>query len=119
VARDDRFERSGNDLVATVHVSFAQAALGTDLNVETLDGTSQVEVTAGTQSGKIVRLGGLGVPRLRARGRGDLLVHIVVDTPAKLSKEEDELLRRLAELRGEEVAPPDHSLLSRLRSRIT
>jgi molecular chaperone DnaJ len=118
VARDDRFERSGNDLVATVHVSFAQAALGTELTVETLDGTSVVEVPSGTQSGKIVRLAGLGVPRLRARGRGDLLVHIVVDTPVKLSKEEDELLRRLAELRDEEVAPPDHGLFSRLRSRI-
>jgi molecular chaperone DnaJ len=118
VARDDRFERSGNDLVATVHVSFAQAALGTQVSVDTLDGMSPVEVPSGTQSGKIVRLSGLGVPRLRARGRGDLLVHIVVDTPAKLSKEEDELLRRLAELRGEEVAPPDHGLLSRLRSRI-
>jgi molecular chaperone DnaJ len=118
VARDDRFERSGNDLVATVHVSFAQAALGTEVSVETLDGTSRVEVPSGTQSGKIVRLAGLGVQRLRARGRGDLLVHIVVDTPAKLSKEEDELLRRFAELRGEDVTPPDHGLLSRLRSRI-
>jgi molecular chaperone DnaJ len=118
VARDERFERSGNDLVATVHVSFAQAALGTELSVETLDGTSGVEVSSGTQSGKIVRLAGLGVPRLKARGRGDLLVHIVVDTPSKLSKEEDELLRRLAELRGEDVTPPDHGLLSRLRSRI-
>jgi molecular chaperone DnaJ len=118
VARDERFERSGNDLVATAHVSFAQAALGTELSIETLDGTSRVEVPSGTQSGKIVRLAGLGVPRLRSRGRGDLLVHMVVDTPAKLSKEEDELLRRLAELRGEDVAPPDHGLLSRLRSRI-
>lgn len=119
VANDPRFDRSGNDLVATVHVSAAQAALGTTLQVETLDGSSDIEVPAGTQSGKIVRLGGLGVPRLRSRGRGDLLVHIVVDTPTKLSKEEEELLRQFAELRGELVAPADHGLLSRLRSRIT
>jgi molecular chaperone DnaJ len=100
-----------------VHVSFAQAALGTELEIETLDGTSQIEVPPGTQSGKIIRLGGLGVPKLRARGRGDLLVHIVVDTPTKLSKEEEDLVRQLAELRGEAVASPDHGLLSRLRSR--
>lgn len=118
VASDPRFDRSGNDLVATVHVSFTQAALGTELEIETLDGTSQIEVPAGTQSGKIIRLGGLGVPKLRARGRGDLLVHVVVDTPTKLSKEEEDLVRQLAELRGEAVAPPEHGLFSRLRSRI-
>ncbi|MGC9960302.1 MAG: molecular chaperone DnaJ [Acidimicrobiales bacterium] len=117
VAADPRFDRSGNDLVATVHVSFAQAALGAELEIETLDGTSQIDVPPGTQSGKIIRLGGLGVPKLRARGRGDLLVHIVVDTPTKLSKQEEDLVRQLAELRGEAVAPPDHGLLSRLRSR--
>ncbi len=119
VAADPRFDRSGNDLVTTAHVSVAQAALGTTLQVETLDGTSDIEVPAGTQSGKIVRLGALGVPRLRSRGRGDLLVHIVVDTPTKLSKEEEDLLRQFALLRGEQVAPPEHGLLSRLRSRIT
>jgi molecular chaperone DnaJ len=118
VAADKRFDRSGNDLVATLHVSFAQAALGTEVEIATLDGTSRVDVPAGTQSGKILRLGGLGVPRLRSRGRGDLLVHIVVDTPTKLSKEEEELVRHFAELRGETVAPPDNGLLSRLRSRI-
>jgi molecular chaperone DnaJ len=118
VAPDERFERSGNDLVTTAHVSFAQAALGVDVEIETLEGTNRITVPAGTQSGKIVRLGGLGVPRLRARGRGDLLVHIVVDTPAKLSKEEEDLIRQLAAIRGESVAPPESGLLSRLRSRI-
>lgn len=119
VAADPRFDRSGHDLVATLHVSFAQAALGTGLDIETLDGASRIDVPPGTQSGKIIRLGGLGVPKLRARGRGDLLVHIVVDTPTKLSKEEEELVRHLAELRGEVVTPAEHGLLSRLRSRIT
>jgi molecular chaperone DnaJ len=118
VAADPRFDRSGHDLVATVHVSFAQAALGTEVEIETLDGSSGIDVPAGTQSGKIIRLGGLGVPKLRARGRGDLLVHIVVDTPTKLSKDEEELVRQFAELRGEAVAPPEHGLISRLRSRI-
>ncbi|HKH87818.1 MAG TPA: molecular chaperone DnaJ [Acidimicrobiales bacterium] len=117
VADDERFERSGDDLLTRLHVSFAQAALGASLDVETLDGVSRVDVAAGTQSGKVTRLSGVGVSRLRGRGRGDLLVEIVVDTPTKLSKEEHELLRQLAELRGEEVAQHEHGLFGRLRSR--
>ncbi|MDA8038729.1 MAG: molecular chaperone DnaJ [Actinomycetota bacterium] len=116
VAPDPRFERAGNDLVTEIHISFAQAALGAELEIETLEGNEVLEVTAGTQSDTVLRLGGKGVPRLRARGRGDLLVRIVVDTPSRISKEEDELFRRLAALRGEEVASPDTGLLSRLRS---
>jgi len=116
VAPDERFERSGNDLVTTVHVSISQASLGVDADIDTLDGSELIEVPPGTQSGKVIRLGGRGVPRLQARGRGDLLVHVVVDTPVKLSKEEEALLRQLAELRGEQVAPPDTGLLSRIRS---
>lgn len=118
VKRDARFERSGNDLVTTLHVSFAQAAIGTSIALETLDGPSDIAIPAGTQSGKVIRVAGLGTHRLRARGRGDLLVQIAVDTPTKLSKEEDDLLRRLAELRGEDVSPPDQGFLSRLRSKV-
>ncbi len=117
MAPDERFERAGNDIVAKVHVSFAQAALGTSIDLDTLDGTSTVDIPAGTQSGKIVRLAGQGIQKLRARGRGDLLVVIVVDTPSRLSKEEDAILRQLAEMRGETVNPPEHGLLSRLRTR--
>ena len=116
VAPDERFERSGNDLVTNAHVSLAQAALGAEVEIPTLEGTEVIEVPPGTQFGKVLRLGGRGIPRLQARGRGDLLVHVVVDTPAKLTKEEDELLRRFAELRGEAVTPPDNGLLSRIRS---
>jgi molecular chaperone DnaJ len=116
VAPDDRFERAGIDLVTEVHVSVAQAALGTELEIETLDGNETLEIPAGTQSDAVMRLGGRGIPRLRARGRGDLLVRIVVDTPKRLSKEEDELYRRLAALRNEPVAEPDSGLLSKLRS---
>ncbi|MGH9169831.1 MAG: molecular chaperone DnaJ [Acidimicrobiales bacterium] len=118
VQAHDRFERAGADLVTTLHVSFAQAALGTSVDLETLDGNSAVAIAPGTQPGKVIRLPGLGITRLRGRGRGDILVQVAVDTPAKLSKEEDELLRKLAELRGEPVSPPDQSFLSRLRSRV-
>jgi molecular chaperone DnaJ len=116
VATDADLQRVGTDLLARVTVSFAQAALGTTVEVEGLEGPITVDVPPGVQSGSVIRIGGQGVPRLRSRHRGDLLVTVDVETPTKLSKEEDELLRRLAELRGEEVAPPDQGLFSKIRS---
>jgi molecular chaperone DnaJ len=72
-------------------------------------------VPPGTNSGRERRLRGRGVPHLQGRGRGDLVATIVVDTPEGLSKEQDELLRRLAELRGEVVAAQETGLMSKLR----
>jgi molecular chaperone DnaJ len=112
----ERFARDGDDLVHELHVAVTQAALGVDLTLETLDGDEIVSIPSGTQSGRVMRLRGKGVPRLQGRGRGDLRIHVVVDTPTDLSDEEDELLRRLAELRGEAVAPPDGGLFSRIKS---
>jgi molecular chaperone DnaJ len=116
VEADSRFERSGTDLVTTLHLSVAQAALGTEVELDTLDGPYLLTVPAGVQTGRVLKIAGHGVPRLRGGRRGDLLVSAFVDTPLKLSKEEDELLRKLAALRGEQVQPPDPGLLSRLRS---
>jgi molecular chaperone DnaJ len=118
VEADGRFERSGDDLHATLHVGVAQAALGTQLEVDTLDDPRTVTVAPGTQSGQVVRLKGLGVPHLRGRGRGDLYVHVVVDTPTDLDSRQEELLRQLAMERGEEVDPPGShdGMFSRIRS---
>jgi molecular chaperone DnaJ len=116
VEPDSRFERSGTDLVTTLHLSVAQAALGTEVELDTLDGPFLLSVPAGVQTGRVLKVAGHGVPRLRGGRRGDLLVSVFVDTPVKLSKEEDELLRKLAALRGEQVQPPDPGLFSRLRS---
>lgn len=116
VAAEPGLERSGTDLLAKAKVSFSQAALGTTVEVPSLEGPLELEIPAGTQSGGVLRVAGKGVPRLRSKRRGDLLVTVVVETPSHLSKEEEELLRKLAELRGEEVAPPDSGLISRLRS---
>jgi len=115
VEPDERFERSGDDLHTTVHVGMAQAALGTAVDVETLDDVRQVPVAPGTQTGTVVRLRGLGVPHLRGRGRGDLYVHLAVDTPTELSPRQRELLEALAAERGEEVSGHD-GVLSRIRS---
>lgn len=111
-----RFTRQGDDLHADLHISFTQAALGAEVTFDTLDGEELLTIRPGTQSGEVVRLRSRGVPHVQARGRGDLLVRIVVDTPTELSAEEEELLRALAALRGEEVAPPASGLLSRMRS---
>lgn len=112
----ERFERSGTDLVTTVHLAMSQAILGSELEVETLDGPEQLQVPAGTASGKVMRLKGHGVPHVRGRGRGDLHVRLVVDTPTDLTKEQERLLREFARLRNEEVAAPDEGLFSRIRS---
>lgn len=113
---DRRFERVGADLVTELHITMAQAALGFEAELETLEGPESLSIPAGTEPGKVVRLRGRGVPHLRSKGRGDLLVRIAVDIPTKLAKDEEELLRRFAELRGEAVAAPEGGLLSRLRS---
>ena len=107
--------RRGFDLLAVVHVAMTQAALGATLSFETLDGEEELVIPGGTQSGREIRLRGRGVPHLQSRGRGDLIVTVIVDTPDELTKEQDELLRRLAELRGEEVAPHEAGLMSKLR----
>ena len=116
VAAHPRFERSGTDLAASEHVSMAQAALGAEIDVETLDGTETITVPPGTQSGKIVRLKGRGVPEVRGRNRGDLHIQIIVDTPAGLTKDQERLLREFAAQRGEELASEEPGIISRIRS---
>ncbi len=121
----DVFTRDGADLHCTVSLPMTAAALGTTLPLPTLDGVEELHVEPGTQTGTVRTLRGKGMPRLRSTGRvdgqGDLMVHIDVAVPTKLDKEQIELLRQLARLRGEEQ--PDlavgsrngHGLFSRLR----
>ncbi len=116
VAPDERFSRHGDDLVHELHVPVTQAALGAHVPLETLDGDEVIAIEPGTQTGKVVRLRQRGVPHLQGRGRGDLLVQVVVDTPTDLTDEEVGLLSRFAELRGHEIAPPEHGFMSKLRS---
>ncbi len=120
VAPDPRFERSGDDLHTTLTIGVAQAVLGTEADVETLEDPQHVRIAPGTQHGHVERIKNLGVPHLRGRGRGDLFVHVLVETPRDLTREQDELLRQFAALRGEEVSPPGsgggEGMFSRLRS---
>jgi len=116
VSPHERFQRHGSDLVDVLHLPVTQATLGAHLRYETLDGTEDLVVPSGTQSGRVFRLRGRGVPHLDGRGRGDLLVQVMVDTPTHLSAEQEELLRRFAAARGDEVAPADTRLFSKIRS---
>jgi molecular chaperone DnaJ len=119
----DVFTRDGADLHCTVQLPMTAAALGTTLDLPTLGGTEELDIEPGTQTGTVRTLRGKGMPRLRSTGRidghGDLMVHVDVVVPTRLDKEQSELLRRLAALRGEEQ--PDlgvghrDGLFSRLR----
>jgi molecular chaperone DnaJ len=93
--------RDGNDLHVAVNISMASAALGTELSIDSLDGPLKVSVKSGTQSGATISLRGKGVTHLRGGGRGDLIVHIEVQTPTKLTKEQEALLQKFAKSRGE------------------
>jgi molecular chaperone DnaJ len=116
VAAHPDFERHGDDLLHVRRLGATQAALGAHVVVAGLDRQHEIVVPPGTQPGQVFRVKHAGVPSLRGRGRGDLLVRVDVEVPSRLSDEEAELWRRLAELRGEEVSPPDKGVMSKLRS---
>jgi molecular chaperone DnaJ len=119
VTPHEQWRREEHDLVTDVPLSIAQAALGTELDLETLDGVEHLVVPAGVQHGHEFVLRGRGVPRLtssgRARGRGDLRARVTVEVPTKLSSQERDLLCKLAELRGENVTT-DEGLVAKIKS---
>ncbi len=88
-------QREGNNVVYELYLNFADAALGTSVEVPVLEGKVKIKIPAGTQSGKILRLKGKGLPALQSYGRGDQLIHVNIWTPKKLSDEERRLLEKL------------------------
>jgi molecular chaperone DnaJ len=109
------FERDGDDLHCVVPISFPQAALGTDLEIQTLEGIETIKIPEGTQSGREFRLRSKGVPHLNERGKGDLIVEIRVQTPAKLSKQQRDLLRQLSETMTVENTPTSRGLFEKVK----
>lgn len=103
----ESFTRDGLDLHCTVQVPMTAAALGTQLTLPTLDAEEQLDIRPGTQSGAVITLRGKGMPRVRASGRGDILVHIEVQTPTKLDHEQRKLIEQLAALRDEQIVVGD------------
>jgi len=100
LAEDERFGRDGNDVIIEVPISYSQAALGTEIEVPTLEGTAMLTVPAGTQSHTLFKLRGKGLPVIGGRGRGDQYVRVTVRTPERLSPEVRQLLERLGEMEG-------------------
>ncbi len=94
----DYLQRDGQNLVYELYLNFADAALGTSVDVPTIEGEVRIKVPAGTQSGKIFRLKGKGLPSVQSYGRGDELIHVNVWTPKKLNSEEREMLEKLRDM---------------------
>jgi molecular chaperone DnaJ len=113
VKEHDLFERQGNNLYVSVPVTFAQAALGAETNVRTLEGQESLKVPAGTQTGTVFRLKGHGMPVLGGRGRGDLFVSVTVVTPTTLSREQRKLLEQLAQIEEKDLT--DKGLMDKVR----
>ena len=109
------FEREGTDLRCVIPISFAQAALGTEIRVPTLDGEQALKVPEGIQSGTTMRIRGKGVPVLNGHGKGDLFVEIRVQTPSKLNKRQRELLQELDGLARVENKPQRRTLLGKVK----
>ncbi|RLC53587.1 MAG: molecular chaperone DnaJ [Candidatus Cloacimonadota bacterium] len=102
VEEHEFFERHEDDIICRVPVSFVDAALGTTLEIPTLEGSEKMHIPGGTQPGDMLRLRGKGIPRLRGQGRGDHVVMVDVRIPKNLSKEQEELLREFARMEMEE-----------------
>ncbi len=109
------FERDGDDLHCIVPISFPQAALGTELDIQTLEGPATIKVPEGTQSGREIKLRGQGVPHLNEHGKGDLIVEIRVATPSKLTKTQRDLLKQLSETMTVENTPASRSVFSKVK----
>ncbi len=116
VAPHPLFTREGGDVRVTVPISFPQAVLGAQIDVPTLEGKVKMRIPAGTQSGKIFRLRGKGIPVLGGYGKGDELVKVLVEVPEKISKRQRQLIAELAAEMGEEVHPQQKSFLDKLKS---
>ncbi|CAN5595844.1 molecular chaperone DnaJ [soil metagenome] len=98
VAEHETFERQGANLYSAVPVTFAQAALGAEVKVKTLEGEEDLKIPAGTQTGTIFRIKSQGMPALGGRGKGDLFVAVTLITPKTLTKEQRKLLEQLADV---------------------
>ena len=107
--------RDGNDLIATVPISFTQATLGTMIEVPSLNGAKQLKIPPGTQHGNVFRIKSEGLPDIRSRRKGDELVKIVIEIPRNLSKKQEELLRQFAETEDNRVLPESRGFFDKLK----
>jgi molecular chaperone DnaJ len=98
------FKREGTEIFCEVPVSFPQAALGTEIEVPTIDGTTKLKIPSGTQSGKLFTIKGKGAPRVGSHQRGNQIVRIYVEVPTKLTSRQKILLEEFSSINGDEVS---------------
>jgi molecular chaperone DnaJ len=109
------FRRRENDILLDLEINIAQAALGAEVDIPTVDGPARLKIPSGTQPGKVLRLRGKGIPHLRGSGRGDQLVIVNVEVPSKLTAEQRKLFEQLAKSLGSEVRPQERGFLDWLK----
>lgn len=107
------FDRSNGDLVCQLHISFAQATLGTEIEVPTLLGKATLKIPKGTQTHSLFKVRGEGMPGIHGSRKGDLIVQVVMQTPKRLSREQEELLREFADVSGESVSEKSKGFFQR------
>ena len=112
----DFFTREEFDVICEVPITFAQAALGSELEVPTLEGKVKLKIPSGTQSHKILRLKNKGLAKLGAYGRGDQLVRVIVEIPSKLSNEQKDLLKKFGEIGQDSSHPMHHSFFEKVKN---
>ncbi len=115
VEEHEFFERREDDLVCYIPISFAQASLGTEITVPTLDGEERLKIPSGTQPDSVFRIRGAGVANSGGRGRGDLYVNVNIKIPTKLSREQRDLISQFAETEDAENRPIQKKILDRVR----
>jgi molecular chaperone DnaJ len=111
----DFYERHGQDLYCAIPISFPQAALGAEFEIEGIDGPVNIKIPEGTQSGRELRIRGRGVPYLNEKGHGDLIVKVIVQIPRKLSRAQRELVTKLAETLPPDNQPTSPGLLDKMK----
>jgi molecular chaperone DnaJ len=113
---DDIFSRRGDNIICIMPISFTHAALGGEVTVPTINGSQTLKIPPGTQTGKVIRLKGKGIPHLNGYGQGDELVQMTVWTPTKLNDEDKQLLRRLHKSPSFKAPPGNRSFLDKIKS---
>jgi molecular chaperone DnaJ len=109
------FRRRDNDVLLDLNINIAQATLGAEVEIPTVDGQAKLKIPAGTQPGKVLRMRGKGVPHLRGNGRGDQLVIVNVEVPSRITNEQRRLFEQLAKSLGSDVRPQERSFLDWLK----
>ena len=113
------FHRDGQDLICQVPIKYAQAALGAEIEVPTLQGKEKVTIPRGTQNGDVIKMKGKGMPTPRRNISGDLLIQVFIEVPRNISPAHEAALRKLAEIEGDNVFPKRNSFLNSLKNFVT